>query len=273
MPENIIEVKNLTKKFKRFIAVDNLSFNVKKGEIFGFLGPNGAGKSTTIRILSTLLRPTSGKVMVSGFDIVRDASKVRKKIGLVAEKIIIYDRLTAMENLEFFGRLSHLSFETIKKRSQKWLKKLHMQEWEDHIIGTFSTGMKQRINLIRALLTEPEILILDEPTLGLDPQTTRLIRDFLQELNQKGITIILTTHDMIEAEFLSNRVAIIDHGKIAALDTVENLKSKVKNIKNPNLEDVFLEITGKEIRDIANSKIKSGYGPRHAGRRFVKRIR
>ncbi len=255
--QNIIEVKNLTKKFGNLKAVDNVSFSVKKGEIFGFLGPNGAGKSTTIRILATLLRPTSGRVLVAGYDIVKEANKVREKIGLVAEKIIIYDRLTAMENLEFFGGLNHLPKNIIKKRSEKWFKRLHMQNWKNHLVGTFSTGMKQRINLIRALLTEPEILILDEPTLGLDPQTTRLIREFLREINKKGVTIILTTHDMIEAEALSERVAIIDHGKIAALDTVENLKLRVKNIKNPNLEDVFLEITGKEIRDTVNTELKS----------------
>ena len=151
MQENIIEVKNLTKRFKNFVAVDDVSFDVKKGEIFGFLGPNGAGKSTTIRMLATLLRPTSGKVMIAGFDIVKEANKVRRKIGLVAEKIIIYDRLTAMENLEFFGRLNHLPPNVIKERSQKWLERLHMEEWKNHLIGTFSTGMKQRINLIREL--------------------------------------------------------------------------------------------------------------------------
>lgn len=177
------------------------------------MGPNGAGKSTTIRMLVTLFRPSSGKATLAGFDIVNQQDEVRKHIGLVAEKIILYDHLTAMENLLFFGRLYHLSKEEIKKRSKRWTDELHMSEWMDAQVGTFSTGMKQRINIVRALLTEPEILFLDEPTLGLDPQTTRLIREFIRELNSKGVTVLLTTHDMIEAEALANRVAIIDHGK------------------------------------------------------------
>lgn len=254
----IIEVENLTKKFKKFTAVDNISFDIKKSEIFGFLGPNGAGKSTTIRMLTTLLRPTSGKAKVAGFDIIKKQDEVRKHIGLVAEKIILYDRLTARENLNFFGQLFHLSKKEIEKRVQKWIDKLHMTEWFDSQVGTFSTGMKQRINIVRALLTKPDILFLDEPTLGLDPQTTYLIREFIRELNIQGITVLLTTHDMLEAEDLSDRIAIIDHGKIVALDTVENLKKCVKNKSNPTLEDVFLAITGKEIRDISNGRITSG---------------
>jgi len=261
--ETIIQVENLTKKFKDFIAVDNISFTVEKGEIFGFLGPNGAGKSTTIRILTTLLRPTSGQVKVAGFDVAKEADRVRQYIGLVAEKIILYNHLTALENLKFFGRLNHLPDKLIETRADKWLKRLHMEDWKNNFVGNFSTGMKQRINIIRALLTEPKILFLDEPTLGLDPQTTRLIHEFLKELNSQGITVILTTHNMLEAEYLSNRVAIIDHGKIAALDTIDNLKSKVPKIKNPTLEDVFLEITGREIRDTINQKISPGinHGP------------
>ncbi len=269
---NIIEVFNLSKKFGSFTAVDDISFNVKKGEIFGFLGPNGAGKSTTIRMLTTLLCPASGQAKIAGFDILKDQSEVRKRIGLVAEKIILYNRLTADENLSFFGKLNHLPENIIKERADKWLKRMHMDEWRNHLAGTYSTGMKQRISIIRALLTEPEVLFLDEPTLGLDPQTTRVIRDFLRELNNHGITIILTTHDMIEAEALSDRVAIIDHGKIAALDTVENLKNRVKEIKNPTLEDVFLEITGREIRDIATGRISSER-PRHFGGPENKRVR
>jgi len=270
--KKMIEVYNLTKKFKDFTAVSEISFDVKRGEILGFLGPNGAGKSTTIRMLTTLLRPTSGQAKIDGFDILKNQSEVRKRIGLVAEKIILYDRLTADENLNFFGTLNHLPEDVIKKRSDKWIKEMHMEEWRNHLAGTYSTGMKQRISIIRALLTEPEVLFLDEPTLGLDPQTTRVIRDFLRELNNQGVTIILTTHDMIEAEALSDRVAIIDHGKIAALDSVENLKSRVERAKNPTLEDVFLEITGKEIRDIAAGRI-SGERPPHFGGQENKRVR
>ncbi len=269
--ENIIKVKNLRKDFKKMTAVDNISFEIKKGEIFGFLGPNGAGKSTTIRMLVTLLQPTSGQALIAGFDIAKDPDQVRKHIGLVAEKIILYDDLTARENLKFFGRLFHLSNEEIEKRSSEWVERLHMTNWMDKRVNSYSTGMKQRINIVRALLTKPDILFLDEPTLGLDPQTTRLIRDFIIELNNQGVTVLLTTHDMIEAEFLSDRVAIIDQGKIAALDTIDNLKNKVKNRENPNMEDVFLAITGHEVRDtLSKSESKvHGHGPfrRNAGNR------
>lgn len=260
---SIIEVSELTKKFKKFTAVDHVTFNVEKGEIFGFLGPNGAGKSTTIRMLTTLLSPSNGTARLAGFDVEREEADVRQKIGLVAEKIILYDRLTANENLEFFGSLNHIPKDVVRARSKRWLERLDMCDWGNSLVGTFSTGMKQRINIVRALLTEPEVLFLDEPTLGLDPQTARLIRDFLRELNDKGITIILTTHDMIEAEALSDRVAIIDHGKIAALDTVANLKQQVKGAKN--LEDVFLAITGSKIRDTAAGHLASTGGPRHWG--------
>lgn len=262
MADSIIKVKNLTKKFKKFTAVDSISFDVKGGEIFGFLGPNGAGKSTTIRMLTTLLTPTSGSATVDGADIIKNQNQVRTRIGLVAEKIILYNHLSAMENLAFFGNLNHLPASVIRERSEKWIKRLGMEEWKNAQVGTYSTGMKQRINIVRALLTEPDILFLDEPTLGLDPQTSHLIRTFIDELNNHGTTIILTTHDMIEAEELSDRVAIIDHGKIVAQDSVEKLKKKVTDKEKPTLEDVFLAVTGYEVRDVAKNRLPSS-GPRH----------
>ena len=260
--ENVIEVHHLTKKFKDFTAVNDVTFEVSKGEIFGFLGPNGAGKSTTIRILTTLLTPTQGTAKLAGFDIVKSHNDVRKHIGLVAEKNNLYDHLTAMENLEFFGKLNHMPKELIDERAEKWLPRLGMEEWKKSLVSTFSTGMKQRINIVRALLTEPDVLFLDEPTLGLDPQTTFLIRTFIQELNNQGVTIILTTHDMIEADALCNRVAIIDHGKIAATGTTEELKKRVKNKENPTMEDVFLAVTGTEVRDATTKPVQTGrHGP------------
>jgi ABC-2 type transport system ATP-binding protein len=219
-----LEVERLCKNFGDLEAVKEVSFNVTKGEIFGFLGPNGAGKSTTIRMLCTLLQPTSGSAKVAGYDIISQPAEVRTKIGLVAEKIIIYDRLTALENLYFFGRMNHLPEQDTKKRSELWLERLGMSEWSKKMAGTFSTGMKQRVNIARALLTQPEIMFLDEPTLGLDPQTTRSIRQFISELAESGITVILTTHQMAEAEALCDRISIIDQGHIVALDTAANLK-------------------------------------------------
>lgn len=252
--EKIIKVQNLSKRFKDFAAVKNVSFEVKKGEIFGFLGPNGAGKSTTIRILTTLLRPSSGKAEVAGFSVEEEPDKVRMRIGLVAEKIILYDLLTARENLLFFGRLYNLPSEKLNQRIDFWLKRLGMKQWENKLVATFSTGMKQKVNLARALLTEPDVLFLDEPTLGLDPQTTRHIRDFILALNKKGKTIVLTTHDMYEAESVCDRIAIINKGEIVAVDTLEGLKKKVPHLKDPSLEDIFLELTGKEVDDVPKTK-------------------
>lgn len=257
--ENIIEVKNLTKKFKDLTAVDNISFSVKKGEVFGFLGPNGAGKSTTIRMLTTLMRPTSGQAKVAGFDVVSQSDKVRENIGLVAEKIILYERLTALENLMFFGNLYHLPKNEIRERAAKWLKALDMDKWEKKLTGTFSTGMKQRVNIVRALLTEPEVMFLDEPTLGLDPQTSRSIRDFVKELHAHGVTVILTTHIMPEADELSDTIAIIDRGRIIALDTPANLKAKCEK-PNATLEDVFLSLTGRNMREETHDNIPSTRG-------------
>ncbi|MGB9937223.1 MAG: ABC transporter ATP-binding protein [Methanobacterium sp.] len=227
MTKNAIEINNLTKKFGDFTAVDDLSLNVKEGEIFGFLGPNGAGKSTTIRMLCTLAQPTSGSAKVAGFDLVKDSAKVRENIGLVAEKMIMYDKLTAAENLRFFGKLYDIPKDKLERRIDELLELVDMQKWRDTQIEKFSTGMKQRINVIRALLPEPKILFMDEPTLGLDPQTTFSIRDITRDINDSGVTVILTTHAMQEAEALSDRVAIIDHGKIAALDTPQNLKNMI----------------------------------------------
>lgn len=253
---NVIEVKNLTKEFNGFKAVDNISFTVGKGEIFGFLGPNGAGKSTTIKMLCTLTRPTAGQATVAEHDIVREPALVREHIGLVAEKIILYDRLTAFENLKFFGHLYHLPKKTIEERATKWLQELKMEQWKDKLVGTFSTGMKQRVNVARALLTEPEVMFLDEPTLGLDPQTSRLIRDFIKDLRAHGVTVILTTHIMPEADELSDVIAIIDHGKIIAVDTPQNLKTTIKKEK-ATLEDVFLQLTGRDMREETSRHIPS----------------
>ncbi|MDD5341810.1 MAG: ATP-binding cassette domain-containing protein [Patescibacteria group bacterium] len=262
--EKIIEVNNLVKEFNGFRAVDNISFSVAKGEVFGFLGPNGAGKSTTIRMLTTLIRPTSGQAKVAGYDIATQAAKVREQIGLVAEKIILYDRLTALENLMFFGSLYHLPRKETKERAINWLKTLEMEKWANKLTGTFSTGMKQRVNIARALLTKPEVMFLDEPTLGLDPQTSRSIRDFIKELHAQGVSVILTTHIMPEADELSDTIAIIDRGKIIALDTPTNLKARIQKEK-PTLEDVFLELTGHDMREETHENIPSARGRHFLG--------
>ena len=248
MAEHAIEVNNLTKKFGSFTAVDDISFNVNEGEIFGFLGPNGAGKSTTIRILCTLSMPTSGSAKIEGYDLIKSPAEVRKNIGLVSEKMIMYEHLTAAENLRYFGRLYKMPKEKLEKRIDELLELVNMSKWRDTLIKMYSTGMRQRINVIRALLPEPRIVFMDEPTLGLDPQTTLAIREIIRDINKKGTTVILTTHAMVEAEALSDRVAIIDHGKIAALDSPRGLKkivsddsAKVFTIRIPNLTPSMTE--------------------------------
>ncbi len=228
MSDVAISAVDLTKKFGDFTAVDHVSFEVKKGEIMGLLGPNGAGKSTAIRMLSTLSLPSGGKATVAGFDVVKQDAKVREHVGLVSEKMIMYDELTARENLKLFGKLYDIPTDVLDKRIGKLLEFVRMEQWADHRIDTFSTGMKQRINVIRALVNQPEILFLDEPTLGLDPQSTAEIRELVRRINiENGTTIILTTHMMIEADMLCDRIGIMDHGKIVALDTSANLKKRI----------------------------------------------
>jgi daunorubicin resistance ABC transporter ATP-binding subunit len=255
MVEYALELNKLTKKFDDFTAVDDLSLRVKKGEIFGFLGPNGAGKSTTIRMLCTLAKPTSGSAMIAGYDLMKDPSKVREKIGLVAEKMIMYDDLTAAENLRFFGKLYKMPKQKREERIDLLFNLIDMQKWKDTQISKFSTGMKQRINVIRALLPEPEILFMDEPTLGLDPQTTFAIREIIRDINNKGVTVILTTHAMVEAEVLSDRIAIIDHGKIAALDTPQNLKNIISKSDTSIFKTKITNLTSKMVEKISSLKV------------------
>jgi ABC-2 type transport system ATP-binding protein len=340
MPELAISTTNLTKKFGKFTAVDHVSFDVRNGEIFGLLGPNGAGKSTAIRMLSTLSIPTEGSATVAGFDVQKEDGKVREHIGLVSEKMIMYDELTARENLKLFGKLYDIQSDVLDKRIDKLLRFVRMEKWADHRIDTFSTGMKQRINVIRALVNQPEILFLDEPTLGLDPQSTAEIRELVRRINIENRTaMVLTTHMMGEADMLCNRIGIMDHGKIVALDTSANLKksisgndatlfefeipnldttilssveslksvssvvrddgthikissvgndsfdtlvdalrkngAQIRTVKNlePTLEDVFLHITGHEVRDDASKTPEPTRRGGPGGWRTSKRVR
>jgi ABC-2 type transport system ATP-binding protein len=224
----IISVKNLTKKFGNFNAVDDVSFDVRKGEIFGLLGPNGAGKSTTLRILSTLARPTKGTATIGGYDIVKQDTQVRNLIGLVSEKMIMYNRLTAKENLLFFGCLFYIPKDMLDKRIDELLELVQLTKFKNSQVGTFSTGMRQRMNVVRALLNMPQVLFLDEPTLGLDPQSSVEIRGFVKKLNkERGTTVIITTHMMVDADMMCDRIGIMDHAKLVALDTSFNLKKLV----------------------------------------------
>ena len=242
----IIEVRNLTKRFNGLTAVDSISFNVKKGEIFAFLGPNGAGKTTTIKMLTTLLRPTSGYIILNGFDPLTQPDKVRNSFGIVFQDQSLDDELTAFENMEFHGVLYRVPKKLRRRRIEKLLKIVELWQRRGEQVKKFSGGMKRRLEIARAFLHHPKILFLDEPTLGLDPQTRNHIWSYIRKLNvEEGITIFFTTHYMEEAARVAQRIAIIDYGRIIASGSVENLKAKTHTT---SLEDAFISLTGHEIR-------------------------
>ncbi len=228
--KNAVTVRNLKKYFKKIKAVDDISFDVKYGELFALLGQNGAGKSTTIRILTNLALPTSGYIEVDGYNVLKDSTNVRKRIGLVAEKVILYDNLTAMENIKFFSRLYGLKDSLIESRAENFLKLFDMWEFRNMLVSKMSTGMKQKVNLARALVPDPKILFLDEPTLGLDPISTKHIRDFIISLREKGKTIVYTTHVLHDVELMNvDRVAIMKKGKLVAIGTLNEIKKHFKS--------------------------------------------
>jgi ABC-2 type transport system ATP-binding protein len=239
-----IHIENLTRRFNDLVAVDNISFDIENGEIFGLLGPNGAGKTTTLSMLSTMLKPTSGKAMVNGVDVERDEDGVRKSIGIVFQDQSLDEELTAWENMDFHGRLYRIPTDIRNQRITELLMLVELEDRKDDIVKTFSGGMRRRLEIARGLLHHPSVLFLDEPTLGLDPQTRNHLWEYIATLaREKGITIILTTHYMEEADRLCNRIAIIDHGKIIALDTPKNLKDRiggdVVTIKSSNPEAII----------------------------------
>lgn len=244
--DNIIEVINLTKKFGDFTAVNNISFSVGKGEIFAFLGPNGAGKSTTIKMLTTLLRPTSGEIKVNGYNPGKDSNAVRHSFGIVFQDPSLDEDLTAFENMEFHGVFYKVPKDVRRQRIEQLLKMVDLWERRGEQVKNFSGGMKRRLEIARGLLHHPKILFLDEPTLGLDPQTRNYIWSYIKDLNKKeGITIFFTTHYLEEADRVAGRVVIIDQGKIIAQGRPEELKEQTKA---SSLEDAFISLTGHDIR-------------------------
>lgn len=247
MDQNIINVKNLSKRFGGFTAVDNISFEVKKGEIFAFLGPNGAGKSTTIKMLTTLLAPTEGKIWVNEKDPEHDQDEVRKSFGIVFQDPSLDDDLTAIENMNLHSVLYSVNPKIRKARIDGLLNFVDLNDKKDWLVKTFSGGMKRRLEIARGLLHHPKILFLDEPTIGLDPQTRNHMWTYLKNINKKeGMTVFFTTHYMDEAEKNADRIVIIDHGKIVAAGTAEELKNQTKS---KTLEEAFLSLTGHEIRN------------------------
>ena len=244
--KNAIQINNLFKRFVGVTAVDGLSLDIKEGEIFGLLGPNGAGKSTTINILSGILQPTSGSAFVGGYDITVDPDNVKRLIGVCPQHSAYYKYLTGRENIKLFGDLHGMPKALIKERSNHLIENIGLEEAADRKSNSYSGGMVRRINLAMALINDPEIAFLDEPTVSMDPQSRRATWGFIEEFRQSGKTVILTTHYIEEAEELTDRVGIIDHGMLIALDTPQAL---MEVNGGDNLEDVFIGLTGRRIRE------------------------
>jgi sodium transport system ATP-binding protein len=272
----LLEVKNLSKKFSgkkgEVEAVSNVTFSADKGEIFGLLGPNGAGKTTTIRLIATVLKPTGGTVVVDGFDVEKNSEGVRRNIGVLTTDIGLYDRFSARENLRYFGELYGMSGQKLEDRINELLDILEMKDFADRRAGKFSTGMKQKVAIARSIIHDPEVIIFDEPTAGLDVLASQTVVRFMQKARAMGRLVILSTHEMYDAEKLCSRVGIIYRGKMEYLGTVDDIKSKTGT---QSLEDAFLKIINdspklenekSEIRADEKPKIFSKQGITLAGK-------
>ncbi len=278
-----VDLQNVCKIYSNIPVVNDLSLTIEPGEIFGLLGPNGAGKSTTIRMLTTLTRPTQGKIWVAGYDTIHQGLQVKNNIGVVLQQTSVDLDLSVWENMEFHGRLHHIPHSQRQLRINQWLDYVGLTEKRDALVKTLSGGMKRRLQIARALLHQPSILFLDEPTVGLDPQTRRRLWEIILDLNQQGMTILLTTHYMEEVEYLCDRIGIMDRGKLISLGTLQELRQKhgeglvVKQkgerweyqffpdlkqanlyleqqpdktgmmVRPSNLEDIFVELTGHQF--------------------------
>jgi len=249
MPNTFLTVEYLHKNFNEYKAVNGISFDIYKGEIFGLLGPNGAGKTTTIRILSTVLEPDRGEVTIGGYSIRHNAKDIHQLIGICPQELALYEDLSALDNLVFFGRMVGLNGKEARSQAMNNLELMELTDRARGKINKFSGGMKRRINLAIALMGHPKLIFLDEPTVGIDPQSRNKIYETIEGLRDRGMTILYTTHYMEEADRLCHRVAIMDGGQIIAMDTPIGLKSQIGIPEQVTLEDVFLKLTGRGLRD------------------------
>lgn len=241
--ENLaIRITGLTKKFGELAAVDGLGLEIKYGEIFAFLGPNGAGKTTTVKLLTGLLRPTSGSAEVAGFDVQKDPIAAKRAAGLVSDEPFVYPHLTGFEYMRFVGDIYGVPAAEQKERIPELLEMFELRDWSGELVESYSHGMKQKLVIAGVLLHEPKVLVLDEPLVGLDPKSARLVKDILLKLSERGTAVFMCTHVLEIAEKLAHRVGIIQRGKLIALETVEGLRRKAA--ARGNLEDIFLELTG-----------------------------
>lgn len=238
----MIKLSSLSKRFKDVQAVENLSLEVEAGEIFGLLGENGAGKTTTLRMLATMLKPTAGTAMIAGYDILKQPAEVRRHVGILfGGEAGLYDRLTARENIAYFGRLSGMDSASIKKRIDLLCQTLDMSDFIDRRVGKFSKGMKQKVTIARAIVHNPEVMLLDEPTVGLDVTAARTLQEFIRQCKDEGKAVIFSSHIMSEVERLCDRIGIIHKGKLVAIGTLQELKQQYSN---DNLEEIFVELIG-----------------------------
>lgn len=238
----MIEIMELSKRFKKVLAVDTISFHVAKGEIVGLVGENGAGKTTTLRMLATMLKPTGGTAAIGGYDILRQPGKVRGEIGILfGGEVGLYDRLTGRENIEYFAALNGMTREETAASIDKLIRLLDMEEYIDRRVGKFSRGMKQKVAIARSIVHQPTVMLFDEPTAGLDVSAARIVQDFILHCKQEEKAIIFSSHSMTEVEKLCDRLVIINKGRIVEDGTVSELKAKYRN---DNLEDVFVELVG-----------------------------
>lgn len=248
---NVLEIRGLTKKFGNFIAVDNMSLTIREGEIFGFLGANGAGKSTTIHMISSLLRPTSGEIRILDRDIMKQSRFAKLNLGIVPQDLAIYEDITAYENVKFFAGLYGLRGAELKERTEEALQFVGLADKAKSYPKNFSGGMKRRLNIACALAHKPKLIIMDEPTVGIDPQSRNYILNSVRELNESGCTIIYTSHYMEEVEEICSRIAIVDHGKIIAEGTKEQLTATITDVKDICIElKSLVDVHADQIRQI-----------------------
>ena len=239
----MIELRNLTKMFGNIMAVNQLNLSVSKGEIFGFIGPNGAGKTTTLKIMSGILAPTEGSVMIDGINMARQPEKAKQRMGYIPDRPFLYEKLTGMEFLRFTADLFGVEDGLFKGKSESLLKKFSIYDWRDELIESYSHGMKQRLIISAALLHEPKVLIIDEPMVGLDPAGIRMMKKLFRDLAEKGTTLFMSTHTLSVAEDVCDRIGVIHKGKLIAIGTVEDLKDSAR-VEEGDLERVFLILTG-----------------------------
>jgi ABC-2 type transport system ATP-binding protein len=238
----VIKLVAITKRYGPLAAVDSLSLEVPRGEVFGFLGPNGAGKTTTIRMMMGILRPSSGQVFLGGHDVEQEPQKAKALAGFIPDRPFIYEKLTGHEFLQFVGKLHHVESQHLQRRIAELLDHLELTRWKDELVESYSHGMKQRLVVCGALIHEPPILVVDEPMVGMDPRGSRTLKDLFRSLAESGTTIFLSTHSINVAEEVCHRIGIIQRGRLIACGTMMDLQSQAKN-RNGNLESVFLELT------------------------------